>query len=160
VLIELPTAWELVLNIGLWPVIQLALAVLFTNWPLKAFSDKLVRASPWSERFYERVLLIRIWKDRLPDGARWLGGGFTKGRLSGSNPDYIRQFIRSTRAGEMCHEAAIAFTPLFFIWNPWWADAVMVAYALVANLPCILVQRYNRGRLSRLLRRQVDDKRS
>ena len=39
----------------------------------------------------------------------------------------------------------------FFLWNPCWADLVMVAYALAANLPCILAQRYNRSRFQRLL---------
>jgi hypothetical protein len=30
----------------------------------------------------------------------------------------------------------------------------MVAYAVLANLPCILAQRYNRARLHRLLARK------
>jgi hypothetical protein len=29
----------------------------------------------------------------------------------------------------------------------------MVLYAIVANVPCLLVQRYNRARLERVLRR-------
>lgn len=152
-LINLPTAWTLALNIGLWPVIQLGLALLFTKLPLTTFSDKPAHFSKLTQRFYERALLIRLWKDSLPDGARWLSDSFGKAHLAGSNPEYIGQFIRSTRAGEFCHWMAIAFTPVFFAWNPLWADAVMVAYALAANLPCVLVQRYNRGRLSALLLR-------
>ena len=155
-LIRLPTIWTLILNIGLWPVIQLAMALLFNHWPSSAFSDEPEIASPRTERFFERVLLIRLWKDRLPDGGRWLAGGFAKGHLSGSKPQYIREFIRSTRAGEWCHIATIAAAPVFFLWNPPWADAVMAGYALLSNLPCIFVQRYNRGRLSRLLQRQQD----
>ncbi|MCF7734052.1 MAG: hypothetical protein K9N23_20380 [Akkermansiaceae bacterium] len=41
-------------------------------------------------------------------------------------------------------------------WNSWWADAVMAAYAIAANLPCILAQRYNRLRLRRLLARSIE----
>lgn len=40
---------------------------------------------------------------------------------------------------------------LFFIWNPLWAGFIMIAYAILANLPFILTQRYNRPRLQRLL---------
>ena len=49
---------------------------------------------------------------------------------------------------------ALGCAPVFFLWNPWWADLVMVAYALAANLPCILAQRYNRLRFQRLLARR------
>ena len=41
----------------------------------------------------------------------------------------------------------------FFLWNPWWGDLIIVAYAVAANLPCIFAQRYNRSRLTRLLGR-------
>lgn len=43
--------------------------------------------------------------------------------------------------------------PFFFLWNPVALGAAMVVYALVANAPCLLVQRYNRARLLRLLGR-------
>ena len=33
-----------------------------------------------------------------------------------------------------------------------WLGALMVVYALVANVPCLLIQRYNRARLERVLR--------
>ena len=42
-------------------------------------------------------------------------------------------------------------TAVFFLWNPWWGDLIIVAYALAANLPCILAQRYNRARFQKLL---------
>jgi glycosyl-4,4'-diaponeurosporenoate acyltransferase len=45
-------------------------------------------------------------------------------------------------------------TPLFFLWNPpsiWW---VMAAYALAANGPCLIAQRYNRIRLQGALKRR------
>jgi glycosyl-4,4'-diaponeurosporenoate acyltransferase len=43
---------------------------------------------------------------------------------------------------------------VFFLWNPWWGDAVIIVYAIGANLPCILAQRYNRLRLRHLLARR------
>mgnify|MGYP003343114664 CR=1 FL=1 len=46
------------------------------------------------------------------------------------------------RSGELCHWSALVCAPLFFLWNPWWGDLIVVGYALAANLPCILVQRY------------------
>ena len=43
----------------------------------------------------------------------------------------------------------LACLPLFFLWNPPWACAVMAFYAIAANMPCIAVQRYNRLVLAR-----------
>jgi len=93
----------------------------------------------------------------LPDASRWFGGGFAKGTLAGTGPDYLRRFVCETWRGELCHWFAIGFAPAFFLWNPWWADLIMVGYALVANLPCILAQRYNRARFQRLVARRLMD---
>jgi glycosyl-4,4'-diaponeurosporenoate acyltransferase len=152
--IELPTSWVIALNIAGWPVIQLALAWAFTRMPAPWFSP--TAACRWEQRgrFYERVLGIKSWKDRLPDAARWFSGGFAKGQLAGADTDYLRRFVCETWRGELCHWAALACAPLFFLWNPWWADVIMVSYGLIANLPCILAQRYNRLRLQRLLARR------
>ena len=84
--------------------------------------------------------------------AQWFGLGFAKTSLAGLQATYLERFIRETWRGELCHWAALGCTPVFFLWNPLWADLVMVSYALVGNLPCILAQRYNRARFQRLLR--------
>ncbi len=152
--IELPILWIIVLNVAGWLVIQLGLAWAFTRIPVSWFNPGGARAWERSGRFYERVFGIKSWKDRLPDAARWFGGGFAKGTLTGTKADYLRRFIRETWRGELCHCFALGCTPLFFLWNPWWGDAVILVYAVAANLPCIVVQRYNRLRLGRLLARR------
>lgn len=153
-LIELPIAWVIVLNVAGWPVIQFGLAWAFTQMPVNWFKPPAAGAWEQSGRFYERVFGIKRWKDRLPDAARWFGGGFAKSTLAGLDSDYLSRFIRETWRGELCHWCALGFIPLFFLWNPLWADLIMVSYAVVANLPCILAQRYNRLRFRRLLARR------
>jgi glycosyl-4,4'-diaponeurosporenoate acyltransferase len=140
------------INTLAWPVIQLGLAWAFTRMPDHWFArDAMAKPCPCENRFLDRVLHIKHWKDRLPDAASWFAGGFAKAKLTGSDPEYLRRFIRETRRGELCHWCVIACVALFLPWNPWWADLVIVTYAIAANLPCILVQRYNRERLSKLL---------
>ena len=152
--IDLPVSWIVALNVAGWPVIQLGLAWLFTRMPVVWFHPPDPYAWENGGKFYERLWAIKQWKDRLPDAAGWFGGGFTKRALVGTKPDYLHRFIQEAWRGELCHWAALGFTPLFFLWNPWWGDAVIVVYAIAANLPCILVQRYNRLRISRLLGRR------
>ena len=148
--IELPAAWVVVLNVGGWLVLQLTLAWAFTRMPVEWFQPAPPRAWENDGRFYERFVAIRRWKDLLPDGARWFAGGFAKGALTSVNPEYLQRFVRETRRGELCHWFAIFGVPIFFLWNPWWGDLIIIAYALAANLPCILAQRYNRARMFRL----------
>jgi glycosyl-4,4'-diaponeurosporenoate acyltransferase len=152
--IELSTGWVVALNVAGWPVLQLGFAWLFTRLPAAWFAPGAAHTWEPGPRCYERVFGIKHWKDWLPDGARWFGGVFAKGSLAGRDPAYLRRFMGETRRGELCHWSALACAPVFFLWNPWWADLVMASYAVLANLPCILVQRYNRLRLRRLLARR------
>jgi glycosyl-4,4'-diaponeurosporenoate acyltransferase len=152
-LIDLPFSVVMTLNVIGWPIIQLSLAWICTHLPLSWFTPP--SSCTWEKqgRVYEKIFAIKRWKDRLPDGASWMSNGFSKGKLANKTPEYLSRFIRETWRGELCHWLAIALTPIFFLWNPLWADLVMISYALLANLPCILVQRYNRVRLAQLFER-------
>jgi len=152
--IELPLWWIVVLNCAGWPLIQLGLAWAFTRMPDGWFHPP--GSLPGEGWCLRHVFWVKHWKDRLPDAAAWFSGGFAKRSLHGSQPEYLRRFIRETWRGELCHWCAIAFVPVFFLWNPPWADGVILAYALAANLPCILAQRHNRLRLQRVLRKRME----
>ena len=160
---ELPATWLIGLNIGVWLVVHLAVAWLGTQLPVRFFSPGqwLYRERPWEAggRFYERRFSIRQWKDRLPDGARLFAAGFPKGRLKRATPAYLDRFVRETCRGEAIHWVVFGAAGLFFLWNPWWAGLVMIAYAAMANIPCILSQRYNRLRLFRVLARSEAQRR-
>jgi glycosyl-4,4'-diaponeurosporenoate acyltransferase len=49
----------------------------------------------------------------------------------------------------------MAAVVLFLLWNPPVGVAANVVYAIAANVPCILAQRYNRPRVLAMLERQV-----
>lgn len=152
--LELPLWVVAALNVLLWPLIQLGLAWSFTRMSARWFATPCRWYWPGeTPDRYERWLRVKVWKDRLPDGASWFAGGVPKSRLSGSDTTTLRRFAQETWRGELCHWAAIACSPVFFLWNPPWACGVMVGYALLANAPCILVQRYNRLRIDAALAR-------
>ena len=149
-LIKLPAIWIISLNVAGWLAIQFGLAWGFTRMPADWFLPG--PASTWEDvgRFYERCFAIKWWKDFLPDGAQWFSGGFAKSTLITRDLGYLERFIRETWRGELCHWTALACAPAFIFWNPLWGDLVIIAYAIAANIPCILVQRYNRLRLAKL----------
>lgn len=156
-LVELPILWTTLLNVLAWLVIQLGLAWLMTRIPVARFNPRsaLARLWPWEDsgRGYEKFFVIKRWKDRLPDAASWFKGGFAKANLRAVTPEFLERFLRETWRGELTHWLALLTLPMFAIWNPGWGVAVNAAYAVALNIPCILVQRYNRGRFLRVLER-------
>jgi glycosyl-4,4'-diaponeurosporenoate acyltransferase len=138
-----------------WPVIHMTISFTALRIPSQTFArDTWVTAPRAWERdgnMYRNWFVIRRWKCLLPDGAPWLGG-LTKKKLLNRNPDCISQFLIETRRAEIAHWLMLACLPFFFLWNPPWARWVMTIYALAANLPCILAQRYNRFLLRRIAR--------
>jgi glycosyl-4,4'-diaponeurosporenoate acyltransferase len=133
--------------------LQLSIAAIAVRIPARHFArdHRLYRTHPAEIAFYRRVLRIRRWKSLLPDGTPWVGGAFRKKRLAARDPAYIRQLLLETRRGEAAHWLMLASFPIFFLWNPPWARTAIAVYALAANLPCILVQRYNRQAAERIL---------
>jgi glycosyl-4,4'-diaponeurosporenoate acyltransferase len=140
-------------NVLGWVFLQLAIAAIAVRIHARHFAagNRLYRTHPSEIAFYRNRLRLRRWKHLLPDGAHWVGGSFRKNRLLSREPAYLRRFLIETRRGEATHWIALACFPLFFPFNPPWARIVIAMYALAANLPCIVVQRYNRHAVQRLL---------
>nr|WP_249420529.1 hypothetical protein [Rhabdothermincola salaria] len=97
---------------------------------------------------------IKRWKDRTPELGGLFAGGVSK-RSSGGRPQLAR-FAAETRRAEYTHWLVMAAGPFFALWNPWYLALVMVAYGVVANLPCLVIQRYNRARITRMAVRLTD----
>lgn len=154
-LIELPVYWTIIINIALWLIIHLSIAYLATILPQGMINvdSPIYKERKWEKggRLYERYFRVRLWKELLPDGSAIFKKGFRKKRMASAGRQYIERFIIEVCRAEMAHWIVMICSPVFFIWNPPWAGYVMIAYAVAANLPCIIAQRYNRIRLRRLL---------
>lgn len=150
-----PLVWAL--NLLGWPVIQLGIGGVVLRWPAAPFlRDSWLtreRHCEGSGDLYRKLFAIQRWKKHLPDGAPWLGG-MAKKRLARRNPEYLKAVIVETRRAEVAHWCMLLCIPLFFLWDPPWACAVMAAYGLLANVPCILAQRANRIQMARMMSRQ------
>lgn len=148
-----PTPVTIILDILAWLVIQFIISKWVTSLHANWFDPNgwMYRPHQWERggRIYE-MLGVKRWKDRLPDAAPWFKGGFPKETLASRSRDYLERFVLETCRGELAHWLAMMMGPLFFLWNRPWVGWLMVAYAFAGNIPCIVVQRYNRCRLIRL----------
>jgi len=106
------------------------------------------RLRRWETRsFYRDRLKISRWKDRLPEAGGFFEGGFAKRRISDRSDAHLARWLAETRRAEYTHWLNIAAGPLFLLLFPPALAAVHVCFALLAHLPFVTIQRYNRLRL-------------
>lgn len=100
-------------------------------------------------------LNIRRWQNRIPDMSRILPGIMPAKRITGRvNVGQLETMLRETCVAEWIHALLGALgLGCLRLWPGPGGAAVSVLY-LLGNLPFILVQRYNRPRLVRLLGRR------
>ncbi len=137
--------------IVLWPVFQVSIAWLGSRFPDRFFEPNgfWLKTRKWEKGgdFYRRVLKVDRWKHLLPDGAKAHEAGFRKKQLSSYDTRYIKSFIAETGRAEIFHWLQIVPFWVFGLWSPPLVIWIMLGYALLVNIPCIISQRYNRPRL-------------
>ncbi|MGP1907159.1 hypothetical protein ACTSEZ_03255 [Metabacillus sp. JX24] len=152
-------AESLFVNIAAWVGIHLSVSLLTSkmdsrqvcrfNW---MWNEKTVEKSG---RLYER-LMIKKWKDRMPEAGGLFPGGFSKKHLHAAKD--MERFVLETKRGELSHWMQLIVFVLFFIWNTPAAGLINGLYAACFNLPFIMIQRYNRIRLNRALSKRKTKK--
>ncbi len=153
--IEIPALWIALLNAVGIPVLHFGISWLFSMFPARWFTPDHLLASPLpgeTAGFYQRVFQVKAWKKLIPDAAPWFGG-FAKSEMRGLDPDFLHRFATETFRGEAAHWAQWIAISACVIWTPMpWAWVILI-YAPVSNLPCMILQRQNRLRIMTLLRR-------
>jgi glycosyl-4,4'-diaponeurosporenoate acyltransferase len=156
-LVELSNATAVLIDCIVWAALSTVVGLVTHRADDVRFVREgwLLRIRPWERdgRVYEERLHIKRWKNHLPEAGHLFEGGFDKKHLRRADPLYLERFVIETRRAEWTHWVLLAAGPLFVLWNPWGIAVAMVIYAVVANGPCVIIQRYNRCRLGRVLDR-------
>ena len=160
-LVELSGIWLVVLNGLAWLAIHLGIAYACCRIPLRQLDHRrwLFRTRKWEHggSFYQAVFHIREWKSLLPSGGPALGADFSLARVESRDPCYLRRWVLESSRAEITHWLVMASVVVFVLWNSPVGVAANVVYAIVANVPCILAQRYNRPRVLAILARHGSD---
>ncbi|WP_336785690.1 glycosyl-4,4'-diaponeurosporenoate acyltransferase [Paenibacillus sp. MMO-177] len=149
--LSFPIFWTVSIDIFAWAFFHVIVSVFCLKLPLSYFLKDSVwyRLFAWekSGRLWQQLFLVKRWKGRLIDGTAILKKGYGKKKLHGTHISDLNEFAAETKRAELTHWLSMAPAPLFFLWNPIWVGWFMILYAVVFNLPFIIVQRYNRGRI-------------
>ncbi len=119
-------------------------------------SGRLLRLRAWerSGAVYRHIGVHR-WKDRVPEAGDVFPGGMSKRSIPATVDGGLPRLAAETRRAEIGHWWCALAGPLFALWNPWPIAVVMTLYGIGVNLPFIVIQRYNRGRIERVLTRAL-----
>ncbi len=159
-IIFLPDIWALILCFIVWPVLQVGAALICISLPGRFFSPNsfVFRAHGFEKDglIYDSIFRVSRWKHLLPDGGMvWRKRGFRKKKLDNFSEENLNRFLVESARGEMTHWLAIFPFWIFWFFTPPYVPWIMLIYALLANVPCIIAQRYNRPRVQRLLQRKA-----
>ena len=113
------------------------------------------RIRPWESggNIYRTVLRIHLWKDLIPDAGTWFGG-LSKRRLPSAHDGGIKRFVAECLRAERTHLGQVLSLPAFILWNPWQLFWWNCGFALLGNIPCWMIARFNRARISNILKRR------
>ncbi|KHE68188.1 hypothetical protein [Halobacillus sp. BBL2006] len=143
----------IIMNIVAWLFIHLSVSFLVSQCPESFIMSfpKVYRLKRWEKNgnIYER-LKIKKWKHRLPEARKWVNQGKGKTGIYLRNVTDFHTFKMQTNRSELSHWLQMLPAPFFFLFNPPWAGWIMMLYAVLFNLPFIMVQRYNRARIEKL----------
>ena len=152
---HLSSQWTIALNFVIWFFIHGGVSISVARVEQASFNPEswLCRERSWEKngKMYDVIFKVKRWKRFLPDGAAISRNGFRKKNLHSLDTAYIQKFIVETCRAELTHWIVFAFSIIFFLWNVWWVGMIMIAYALIVNIPCVITQRYNRIRLRRVV---------
>lgn len=154
-IIFLSQGWTLLLCFMLWPVFQVSAVLIALKIPNQYLSPKgfIFKERKWEKdgELYEKVFQVKRWKQFLPDGGTLIKGGYRKRHLKDYSIENLERFQLETCRGEFSHIVAILPFWIFGLFLPPIALLCMFLYAIIINLPCVIAQRYNRVRLTRIL---------
>ncbi|MBB4825480.1 glycosyl-4,4'-diaponeurosporenoate acyltransferase [Sporosarcina luteola] len=153
---DLPIIWLFFINALAWLFIQIGISAVSNMIPISWFEKhpRLFKSFRWEKEgsFWQQATRVKAWKQYVPDGTLFIKSGYNKKHLHGWDTDSLSDFLLESRRAEFTHWISIPLALLFFLWNPMWAGYINLAYAILFHIPLIILQRYNRPRIERIIK--------
>lgn len=158
-LLELDDLWAVWLSAVVAAALSLLAGWWATGWSVGrvARPGPLTRLRAWEQdgTWWARHLAVRRWKDALPEAGA-LFGGYAKDHIRSRTTADLDRFRAETIRAERVHWLSAATGVLHLLSCRPSLAVALAALGVAGNAPFIVIQRTNRGRLDRLLRRRHD----
>ncbi len=145
---------KIIYNALYWFIVQMVIAQLGTRISYKYLEKDNIYFRTWNfeqeGRLWQQLVKVQYWKRHLPDGKHINPNIVSKTTFDiSNNMNEIRQFILETRRAELVHLLSIIPIIAFFKSSKS-VKIINLFYVIIANVPCVIVQRYNRPKLIRI----------
>lgn len=151
-LIRLAPAAALLVSAATWVAAGVAVGLTWAN-----ASDarvmrprRVTRLRPAETReAYRRRTRVHRWKRWVPDAGAWWGG--RRKRLAdagGTGGDGRARLGVEVLRAELVHWTMLAISPVWLAWSRGWVLVANAAFAILLNVPCLVVTRSTRARLA------------
>ncbi len=143
------------LDIMMWVFFHLSIGWSSSRIPVSFFDPAQSRyqTKKWEKdgKIYQTLFHVRSWKRIIPSGAALYKDAYEIKNINSFSLDNIRIWLKESCRAEFCHTIMILPGFLFFLWNNTATSWLMVAYAFANNFVPIIMQRYNRPRVRKLI---------
>ncbi len=154
-IIFLDTVGTVITDILAWIAFHLSIGYLSSKIPLNWLKPErwFFQTFAWEKGgvIYDKIFSVRSWKKIIPNGSALYKGAFSIKHLPTSDINYLHRWLKESVRSEICHWLMIIPGLFFFLWNSVSAGWINVLYAILNNLVPIILQRYNRPRMRKLL---------
>ncbi|WP_437272159.1 glycosyl-4,4'-diaponeurosporenoate acyltransferase [Staphylococcus succinus] len=145
-----------------WFIVQMIIAQLGTRISYKFLEkdNKYFRSWNFEQEglLWQRLVKVQHWKNYLPDGQNINPNIISKETFNFSkNMSEIQQFILETRRAEIVHLLSM-FPVIAFFKSSTNVKIINFVYVIIVNVPCMIVQRYNRAKLIRIYKKLLKRK--
>jgi glycosyl-4,4'-diaponeurosporenoate acyltransferase len=151
----LSTGETIVLDIIAWLIFHLSIGYVTSQIPIDRFdpNKKWYQTRPWEKdgQIYQKIFRVKDWKRYIPSGAALYKNAYEIRRITTFTVQNVSTWLKESCRSEFCHFAMIIPGIFFFLWNSVTGGWIMMIYAIVNNLVPIVMQRYNRPRVRKLL---------
>lgn len=147
----------IIADILIWVVFHLSIGYWCSQLPIDRFdyNQWSYQTFKWEQdgEIYQKLFRVKDWKHFIPSGAALYKGAYQISHVNEFTVEGVKIWLKESCRSEFCHRIMILPGFLFFLWNEVTVGWIMVAYAVLNNLIPIMMQRYNRPRIRKLLAR-------
>lgn len=141
---------------AVWFILKISAVIICYYLPDRFYSSDSIAFQTYTfendGKIYDKLFHVRKWKHLLPDGGLLLNkNGFSKKHLIDFSIETLEKYLVESVRGELTHWLTVLPFWLFGFFTPPIVIPIMFIYSLILNIPCIIVQRYNRPRIKHLL---------
>jgi len=147
----------IIADILIWACFHLSIGYWSSRLPIDMFDydSWSYTSKKWEQNgeIYQKLFKVKNWKRYVPSGASLYKNAYEIKHLSDFSVEGVKTWLKESCRSEFCHRIMILPGFLFFLWNKAIVGWLMIAYAFLNNIVPIIMQRYNRPRMRKLLAR-------